>query len=185
MLRTLRRGVGLAALYHTNRSYASTTMLPTQLPVLVLPGFGGSGPEHWQGLWAKEAGYTYVEQSSWEEPKLEAWMANLKAAIAASSVPPVLLCHSLGTILTAHYLANAATCGTIAGAFLVAPPADMETEVIMSLPLDTFRPMPLQELGVPVTLVMSPDDPYSTVEKTEKVGACSLPTLNAAHQAIT
>ena len=152
-----------------SRSFSFSTR---DLAVLVLPGLGGSEPEHWQSRWhasfehwktGKEPGWTRVEQASWDSPTLEAWMGELRAAVAAAPTPPLLLCHSLGCTLAAHYLAGAERL-PVAGAFLVAPP-DMDAfPVLPNGEPNTFRPLALRPLGVPATVIMSASDPYTSVE---------------------
>ena len=99
-----------------------------------------------------------------DAPKsLEAWMGELRAAVAAAPTPPLLLCHSLGCTLAAHYLAGAERL-PVAGAFLVAPP-DMDAfPVLPNGEPNTFRPLALRPLGVPATVIMSASDPYTSVE---------------------
>ena len=40
------------------------------LTVLLLPGWQGSGPDHWQMRWAKVHGYSVVEQNDWLRPQI-------------------------------------------------------------------------------------------------------------------
>jgi predicted alpha/beta hydrolase family esterase len=40
--------------------------------VLIIPGLGDSGPQHWQTLWeASHPEYRRVQQSDWEQPRRE------------------------------------------------------------------------------------------------------------------
>ena len=134
-------------------------------PVLILPGLGTNGPTHWQTLWAAEEGFTCVDQESFDAPELEKWLINLKAAVQASPTPPVLVAHSLGCDLTAHYLQEEGARGRIAGAFLVCP---VDIDGKPGLPITGFRPSAKQPLGVPVTIVRSATDPYVTIEESNK-----------------
>ncbi|HKU44709.1 MAG TPA: alpha/beta hydrolase, partial [Polyangiales bacterium] len=34
--------------------------------VLIIPGLGGSGPQHWQTRWEQLHGYRRVEQREWD-----------------------------------------------------------------------------------------------------------------------
>ena len=155
----------------TARHATMSAPLPTTVPVLVLPGLGGSEAEHWQSLWQDEAGFARVQQDSWTAPNLDDWMAQLTEAVAAAPSPPLLLCHSLGGVLAAHYLASGADAkASVAGAFLVAPP-DLDRLDTRSLDdetvgcLETFRPLPRQPLGVPSVVVTSTTDAYLTTQQ--------------------
>jgi len=130
--------------------------------VLVLPGLGGSGPTHWQTLWEVQHGYTRVHQDDWEQPELNAWLTRLQAVVAEQT-PVILVAHSLGTMLAAHFAAHAQP-GQIAGALLVAP-ADVEDCQCTPQQTRSFAPVPLTRLGFPATLVASRNDPYAAFER--------------------
>src|SRR5690606_7486705 len=50
---------------------------------LILPGWYGSGPGHWQRIWAaSDPEAVVVEQDNWEEPDKESWIAHLHEALA-------------------------------------------------------------------------------------------------------
>jgi predicted alpha/beta hydrolase family esterase len=89
--------------------------------VLILPGLGDSGPQHWQTLWERQnAGFARVEQRDWERPRYEDWAANLERAVAAAGPDTVLAAHSLACLLVARWAHE--TKLRIKGALLVAPP---------------------------------------------------------------
>ena len=51
-------------------------MAPT--PVLILPGYGDSGPDYWQSRWeAADATCRRVVQRDWLLPTLEDWLTTL------------------------------------------------------------------------------------------------------------
>ena len=88
--------------------------------VLLLPGYGDSGPEHWQSLWElADPRLRRVAQRDWLEPQLDEWLLTLDREVSACLTPPVLVAHSLGCILVAHWVKR--TGRTVAGALLVAP----------------------------------------------------------------
>ncbi len=138
-------------------------MSPT--PVLVLPGYGDSGPDHWQTRWeAADPRLRRVAQRDWLEPKLDDWMAALDREVSACSTPPVLVAHSLGCVLVAHWVER--TRRTVAGALLVAPvDADALAEVLEAV--QSFRPVPLVRLPFPSIVVASDDDVYTRRERAE------------------
>jgi hypothetical protein len=126
--------------------------------ILVLPGYGDSGPGHWQTLWERRHGYVRVVQDDWERPDRSAWTHRLADAVARANGPVVLVAHSLGCALVAH-AATERFADRIAAALLVAPP-DVD-EVLHLLPeIESFAPMPTTRLPFPAIVVTSATDPY-------------------------
>jgi hypothetical protein len=69
-------------------------------PYVVVPGWRGSGPDHWQTLWESALDGQRVELRDWSDPRPERWIEALDAAIARLARPPVLIAHSLGCLGT-------------------------------------------------------------------------------------
>jgi len=96
---------------------------------LILHGYAGSGPEHWQTWLAdrlRRAGehVAYPELPSPFAPRLEAWREALEAELRALPGDPVVVCHSLACILWLHHAAAAVREGGRAErVLLVAPPS--------------------------------------------------------------
>lgn len=130
--------------------------------VLTLPGWMGSGPDHWQSRWERERGCLRIEQADWEHPRREAWVDALDAHLGAISDDIVFAAHSLGCALIAHWFdrvaATPARHARVRGVLLVAPP-DVER---LSAPdaIRDFAPVPRNPLPVPATVVASTSDPY-------------------------
>ncbi|MCW6506476.1 RBBP9/YdeN family alpha/beta hydrolase [Lichenifustis flavocetrariae] len=138
--------------------------------ILILPGLGGSGPDHWQSRWqAKLSSARRIEQADWAHPEFAIWGARIAEAVAEAERPVVLVAHSLGVIAAAHVLAVAGP-GRVAGAFLVAPPAEASVIDIPEIATD-FRPYPTRVLPCPTVLVASTDDPYCTLEASEALAS--------------
>lgn len=134
--------------------------MPSTLPlsVLILPGYGGSGPRHWQSEWERlHPDFRRVEQRDFDRPELGEWMATLELAVANAGPDTVLVAHSLACLLVAQWALR--TTRSISGALLVAPP-DPEGERFPSL-LASFAPVPEARLPFPCIVVGSTDDPYS------------------------
>ena len=57
--------------------------------MLLLPGYGDSGPAHWQSRWeaADPQHYIRLHQRDWLQPRLDDWMANLERAVPDPSGP--------------------------------------------------------------------------------------------------
>lgn len=125
--------------------------------IIMLPGLGGSGVDHWQSLWERQDPcMRRFQPSSWDRPILTDWIAALERDIARSETPPILIAHSLACQLIAHWAPLWKT--PILGAFLVAPP-DPTGEVYLT-EAGSFANPPRQRLPFPSMLVTSTDDPY-------------------------
>jgi predicted alpha/beta hydrolase family esterase len=131
-------------------------------PVLIVPGWTNSGPEHWQSRWEKaHPTWRRVEQGDWDSPEPQAWLSALTAAVAETTARtgelPLLVGHSLGALLIAAWAA-AQPDARAAAALLVAPP-DVERSDTPS-ELVSFAPMPRARLPFPSVLAASRTDPY-------------------------
>lgn len=134
--------------------------------VLVLPGYGGSGPLHWQSEWERQQPQRFrrVEQRDWVRPELGAWSAALEAAAAAAGPGTVVVAHSVACLLVAHWAPR--SHGTIAGALLVAPPDPARAD--FPAVLASFGPAPRARLPFRSIVVGSIDDPYAAPEFAER-----------------
>jgi len=130
--------------------------------ILTLPGWMGSGHDHWQSRWERERGCRRIEQADWEHPRRDAWVRALDARLAEISDDIVLVAHSLGCALVAHWFSTVAQAparhARVRGVLLVAPP-DVE-RVSAPAAIRDFAPVPAQWLPVPATVVASTSDPY-------------------------
>ncbi len=134
--------------------------------ILILPGWHGSGAEHWQRWLAAELPEAkVVEQENWAHPDLDAWLANLEAAIRDASGPVILVAHSLGVILAAHHAARHGG-ERIAGALLVAP-GDADVHAATEPDIAGFAPVPRHRLPYPSVLVASRNDPHMDFDRSE------------------
>lgn len=127
-------------------------------PVLIIPGLGGSGPEHWQSLWqARLPDARRVEQADLDKPDRAGWIAQLDVAVASAKAPPILVAHSLSCALVACWAAVHAR--PIHAALLVAP-ADVDSDSHTPPDAHVFRPIPMTPLPFPTIVAASRDDPY-------------------------
>jgi uncharacterized protein len=130
--------------------------------VLIVPGYGNSGPQHWQTLWeASSPSFERVVQRDWERPVCSEWCAALEAAVRRAGPQCLIVAHSLGCLTVAHWAAAAHS--PLGGALLVAIP-DAERP---SFPVEArgFNPVPRQLLGFPSIAVTSSDDPYDPFQR--------------------
>lgn len=133
--------------------------------ILIIPGLGNSGPDHWQTRWeAKLSSARRVVQEDWEHPDLGDWTGRIAAAVASSTKPVILIAHSLGVIAAVH--AAQKLDGKIAGGFFVAPPSERVMSEHAAID-PAFSPVPTAPLPFPSVLVASRDDPFSAYGETE------------------
>jgi predicted alpha/beta hydrolase family esterase len=128
---------------------------------LILPGFGNSGPDHWQSLWEKsELASSRIQQDDWEAPDCAAWLSRLEAAVQACGPDTVLVAHSLSCLLVAYWAA--VTKLEVRAALLVAVP---EPGCPMFPPQARgFSTPPQNKLPFKSMVVASTDDPYGSVD---------------------
>lgn len=126
--------------------------------VLTLPGYADSGPDHWQTLWERRYGYVRVVQQDYLAPDRGVWVDTLEHAVRTTSGRVVLVAHSLGCVLAAHW-AHGGSVATVHGALLVAPPDVDEAREFLP-EVESFAPVPRRRLPFPSVVVASNDDPY-------------------------
>jgi predicted alpha/beta hydrolase family esterase len=130
----------------------------SNLNILTIPGWRGSGPEHWQSRWEALYGYQRMEQHDWNRPLRGDWSARLEDTVLGAPEPVVLVAHSLGCILVAAWAAHSRNTHRVSAALLVAP-GDTEREELRG-PLPGWAPIVRQPLPFPCLLVASDNDPY-------------------------
>ena len=128
------------------------------IPVLILPGYADSGPDHWQSHWERaDPACRRVVQDDWLQPRLQDWLATLDRHVRGCASPPVLAAHSLGCALVAHWASRAGA--PVKGALLVAP-SDVDSPAHTPDEVRGFGPIPLVRLPFPSIVVASGDDPF-------------------------
>jgi predicted alpha/beta hydrolase family esterase len=136
--------------------------------LLIVPGLGGSGPAHWQSRWEDEdTRCRRVQQRSWDEPVLSEWCETLERAVLTAPEPVVLVAHSLGAVLVAHW-AETGSVARIRGALLVAPP-DVESPARVPEVVRAFAQVPRSRLPFPSIVVASCDDPYAGIDSAREL----------------
>lgn len=137
--------------------------------ILIVPGLGGSGPDHWQTRWQDHLSTARrVEQEDWDAPDREAWVSAIVAAAAAATRPVVLIGHSLGAIACVH-AAPRLDVERVRAAFLVAP-ADVEDPMRTPDEARSFAPVPTAPLPFPSVLIAARNDPYCPFARAEDFG---------------
>ncbi len=130
---------------------------------LIVPGWNGSGPGHWQTIWERRHdNFQRIEQDNWNRPSPKQWVDAIQRTVQEIHAPVFLVAHSLGSLAVAQW-AESGDCGRVGGAFLVAPPWLTASD---SCPpqLAEFLPVPTSKLPFPSILAASEDDPYLPIE---------------------
>ncbi len=140
-------------------------MRSSDCDILIIPGLGNSGPDHWQSRWqAKLSTARRVEQAEWDNPRAADWAERIADAVAAARRPAILIAHSCGAAAVAH-AARRFTPGKAAGAFLVAMP-DVESDAVPGA-CRAFASLPSGPLPFPSVLAASRNDPFCGFQRAE------------------
>lgn len=150
-----------------------------QQRILIVPGIGDSGAQHWQSLWQqRHAGITRIAPGSWDAPECGDWVAAIERALIASGPQTLIVAHSLGCLAVAHWAArrhakdDGAGRGVddlVAGALLVAVPDPQEPAFPAAA--RGFAPLPQTRLPFASIVVASDDDPYARPEHAQRYAA--------------
>lgn len=136
------------------------------LRVLMLPGLGNSGPDHWQSHWERlDPRCVRVHQDEWDAPYCHDWVTRLDAAMDKHAGHLVFAAHSSACALVAQWAsgASAERLQRVQGALLVAP-SDPENPHYPEGPVG-FGPVPLLRLPFASIVVASTDDRYIDADR--------------------
>ncbi len=139
-----------------------------QAPVLIVPGIGNSGPDHWQSRWQRRyPGCTRLEVPDWDQTECADWVAAIARAVRALGPHTRIVAHSLGCLAVAHWATGQEA--TAASALLVAVPDPHGA----AFPSEArgFTPLPEQRFAFPSLIVASDDDPYATPVHAQRCAA--------------
>jgi predicted alpha/beta hydrolase family esterase len=135
----------------------------SEADILIAPGLGNSGPDHWQRRWGgRMANARFIEQDNWDEPVLGDWVARIHQEIMLATRPVVLIGHSLAVAAIVH-TAQRLVDTKVRGAFLVSPP-DLESDAVPET-AKAFANVPTDPLPFPSMVVASTTDPLVTVDR--------------------
>ncbi len=137
--------------------------------VLILPGWQGSGPAHWQSRWERAYGYTRLEQHDWMRPLRGDWIARLEDVLLSCEEPAVLVAHSLGCHHVAAWAAHSRNTHLVKAALLVAPPDVERVDVLAMLP--SWSPVARNRLPFETRLFASSNDSFCSLERTREFAA--------------
>jgi predicted alpha/beta hydrolase family esterase len=141
-------------------------MRPT---LFTVPGYTGSGPQHWQSLWeAADPTIRRIDRGNWSHPDAEKMAMAIEAAVrGVGRQPIVLVAHSCGATAVAHW--SARFNRRIEGAFLVAPPDSDDSA--------------LATLSFPTVVIASENDPHCTFDRAREFAHAWGATLISAGKA--
>jgi predicted alpha/beta hydrolase family esterase len=134
-------------------------------PFLILHGYEGSGPGHWQHWLATRLGaageeVSFPELPDPDAPDLPAWRDALDAELAALPVPPVVVCHSLACLLWLHH----ADAGgrAVERVLLAAPPSEAGAPEVLAAFFPAWAERDALDAAAPAgtRLVCADDDPF-------------------------
>jgi predicted alpha/beta hydrolase family esterase len=138
------------------------------MPALIVPGIGNSGPQHWQTLWERQhPAWQRVQQRDWEHPVCEEWVRRLDEAIGLLTMPPVLIAHSLGCLVVAHWAHRSSA--PVRAAFLVAVPDP--DGAFFPAAAEGFQSVPTTTFQFPSLVVASSDDSFGSVAHAKRCAA--------------
>jgi uncharacterized protein len=154
--------------------------MSTQDTFLILHGWGGNKPAHWQehlntALTQTGAKVHYPKMPEPTAPNLTAWLVRLQEELTEvpEGTPLTVVCHSLGAITWFHY-APSATRQVADRVLLVAPPYVMPGIPPTDAPpgVEGFFPPPMNAEAVAraareTHIIASDSDDYATFEQTK------------------
>jgi predicted alpha/beta hydrolase family esterase len=141
-----------------------------QTALVIVPGLGNSGTDHWQTLWEKGHPHAArVQQRDWDHPDRNGWIAALDETVRHTGGPVALVTHSLACALVAHWALGHDT-RPVRAAFLVSP-SDVDSSEHTPPEARVFAPMPMERLPFPSFVVASEDDAYVTVPRARSFAA--------------
>jgi fatty-acyl-CoA synthase len=159
---------------------ATARTAPSALPtLLIVPGLRGHVPEHWQTLLAASVpGSRTVPPLETDGLNCAARVAALEQAVAAIDGPVLLVAHSAGVLMVAHWAVRHAARhhGRIAGALLVTPP-DLAADWPQPYPRPAalvaqgWSPLPGQRLPFPTLVAASSNDYLASLDAVRAMAA--------------
>lgn len=134
-------------------------MRTSDCDLIIVPGHGNSGPEHWQTRWEQKLSTARrVPQADWQRPIKQDWVKSIIDTVETARKPAILVAHSLGVLAAVAALPDL-PAGKVLGAFLVAPPG--KPHIISCDDIDhAFARISHAPLAIPSLLVASRNDPY-------------------------
>ena len=132
--------------------------------ILLVPGYGNSGPDHWQSRWeARHPSFLRLQQQDWDQPIASVWSEALEEAVAAAGSGVVIAAHSLGCLLVVDWAGR--TTLPIRGALLVSVPDPAGP--IFPTEATGFSEVASSRLPFHSIVVASTNDPYGSLSHSQ------------------
>ena len=138
-------------------------------PVVIVPGLRDHVPEHWQTLLEQKLpNATSVPRMKKNKLSRAAWIELLDRTLAMVETPPILVAHSAGCMIVAHWAKRYER--PIKGALLATPP-DFESPLPQGYPtMDVLKangwlPTPREKLLFPSIVATSSNDPLGKLDR--------------------
>jgi len=133
--------------------------------LLIVPGLRDAVPDHWQTRLAHQRPDAVVlPPLGRDNLSLSARLADLEQAVALSPLPVLIVAHSGGCVLVAHWARQTRLATKVAGALLATPPTfDAPLPAgyppLKDLQAAGWLPMPREALAFPSLVAASRNDP--------------------------
>jgi predicted alpha/beta hydrolase family esterase len=131
----------------------------------IIPGLGGSGPEHWQTYFEKSGdNFRRIDQKDWDAPDMNEWTETIEKVLSGYDPESVVLVgHSLGCLTIASWASRYNK--KVKAALLVAPP---DTELLhKKFNITLFDRIATQKINFQTILVGSTNDQWASIERVE------------------
>jgi predicted alpha/beta hydrolase family esterase len=139
--------------------------------VLIVPGLRDHMPDHWQTLLERKLPHARaVPRMTHDKLSCAAWVAMLDRSLAEIDGPVVLVAHSAGVMIVAHWAQRHVR--PIKAALLATPP-DFESPLPEGYPTQQalrdngWLPTPRTRLPFPSVVAASTNDPLGGIERVE------------------
>lgn len=143
--------------------------------ILFVPGLRDHVADHWQTLLQERLpGSRCVPRRQHDKLSCALWVEDLDREIRSAGGPVLLVAHSGGVAIVAHWAARHA--GPIHGALLAAPP-DFDSPLPAGYPtqealrVNGWMPVPMTRLPFPSIVAASTNDPLARLGRVEAMAA--------------
>ena len=143
--------------------------------VLIVPGLRDHVAQHWQTLLAAEwPGVQTVPPMGREDIDCARRVDAIEAAVSAIEGPVILVAHSGGCVMVAHWAQSTQHASRIQGALMATPP-DFETPMpegyptIEALRMGGWLPVPRRPLPFKSLVALSENDPLGDLNAVQKL----------------
>lgn len=143
--------------------------------VLIVPGLRDHVPQHWQTLLAQRLPRVQtVPPMGRDNLNCQDRVNAIEAAVAAISGPLIIVAHSGGCIMVAHWAQKTSLYGQVRGALLATPP-DFDVPMpdgyptLAALGASGWLPVPRKALPFPSLVATSDNDPLGELVRIQNL----------------